>query len=129
LRTRTSSLAAASSAPASRTTTSPRSDVRDRLDLHERAARKRADADRGASRGRVADVAGVHLVHAGEVVEIEEEYRRLREPVETASGGFEDRAQIPHDLLRLLLHGRPGELSRRELDSELTRDEDEVADA
>ena len=64
-----------------------------------------------------------------EVGEIDEEDRRLQEVVETAPRRFEDRGEVPHDLLGLLLHGRPGELARLERDPELTRDEHEVTDA
>src|SRR5262249_46749710 len=105
------------------------SEGRDRLDLDERAARERADADRGPSGRRVPDMAAVDLVHAGKVSEVEEEDSRLDELVQAAAGALEDRAQVLHDLLGLLLHRRPCELPGGELNPELSGDEDEVSDA
>src|SRR3990172_5707859 len=124
---RTRRIASASAGVASRTTTRLL-DVRDRLDLDAGAGRELCDADGRAGRRAVAHVACVDAVHAGEVREIDEEHRRLDEPVEAAPGRLEDRGHVPHDPVGLLLDRRARELARREIDADLPGAEDKVAD-
>src|SRR3954451_21887621 len=76
-------------------------DEGDRLDLDERARRKLRHLDGRSSGRRASDVLRVDLVHAGEVVKVLEEHRRLHEPVERAPGLAEDRAQVREHLLGL----------------------------
>ena len=57
-----------------------------------------------------------------------QEHRGLDELVETASRRLEDRAEVRHDLLRLLGDASARERSRLEADPELAGDEDEISD-
>src|SRR6476660_428716 len=104
------------------------SNVCDRFDLDEGAAREARDLHRRPRRRAIADVLRVHLVHAREVAQVHEEDRGLDEIVEAAPGRLEDRPEVRHALLGLLGDTRPGELAGLETDSELTGDEDEIPD-
>src|SRR5262245_40782219 len=113
------------SSPSEPTYSSSALDEGDRLDLDEGAGRELRDLDRRPGGRRVTDVLRVHLVHAGEVVEVLEEHRRLHDTVERAAGGFEDRAQVCEDLLGLRADLAAHQLGLPRLQSKLPRDEDE----
>src|SRR5215210_3356572 len=104
-----------------------RSGQRDRFDLDPDARRKLRDADRGPGRERLADPAGVDLVHPLEVAQIDEEDGRLDDPVEARAGLLEDRLEVVEDLLGLLGDPLPHHLPVVGPQPELAGDEDEAA--
>ena len=71
----------------------------------------------------MAHVAGVDLVHAGEVTEVGEVHGRLDQAVEAAARLIEDRPQVREDLLGLLLDRLAGDLRVIGPQRELPRDE------
>ena len=75
---------------------------------------------------RRAHVRGVHLVHAGEVVEALQEDRGLDECVERAAGLLEDRAEVLEHLLGLRLDVAAEQVFLTRAKRELPRDEDEA---
>src|SRR5918999_689669 len=98
---------------------------RDGFDLDLRAGRKLRDLDRRPRRRRLADALRVDLVHPLEVVEVDEEDRRLDDPVEARACFFQDRLQVVEDLLGLLLDRVADDLGVVGLERELARDEHE----
>src|SRR4029077_10021952 len=104
------------------------SNVCDRFDLDESAAREGRDLHRRPRRRAIADVLRVHLVHAREVAQVREEDGGLDELVEAAACRLENRPEVRHDLLGLLGDARSGQLAGPEVDSELAGDEDEISD-
>jgi hypothetical protein len=74
---------------------------RDRLDLHERAARQRRHLHRRTRRRRCREALAVDLVDRREVFQIDEVNRRLDDAIERAACRGEHRAQVLHDPLGL----------------------------
>src|SRR5215211_6276414 len=103
------------------------SEQRHCLNLDEGAGWQRRHFDGGTRWRLSANVAGVDLVHASEVGEVDEEDGGLDQTVEPAARRLQDRAEVGEDLFGLLLNRGAGKVGGAGPERELTGDEDETA--
>ena len=102
-------------------------DLRDDLDLAERARRQRLDGEAGTG-GFARKVACVDLIECGEVRDVREEAGRLDNACEIRAGGCEHGAEVFADLLCLRVDCSCRDLARSGINADLSRGIDEIAD-
>src|SRR5262245_7103528 len=99
---------------------------RDGVDLHPHSPGERRDLDRRAG-GRVGrKVAPIHLVHPRELAKVRQEDGGAHDPIHSRPGRLQDRLQVVQDPLHLNLDASLNHLSRRRIQRNLSRHEQQV---
>jgi hypothetical protein len=98
---------------------------RDGVDFDVRSARQSRNADRGAGRKWLVQVAGVDVVDGGELAQVDEVDGGADDVFESEIGGLQNGLQVPHDLIGLCRRSAGDERTARRVEPDLARQEDE----